>query len=167
MRGKKADFTGILFFIVAIGTFAIFLLIVGYIAPQISNELVAQIGVSEAVNNSLIATTQVAENTLPTVWLIMFGGLLLGLFATAWFIPSHPIFAVPFGVLLIIAILISIALSNAYEELTNNVILSGAAAQQGLIGFIMINLPLVTLIVGMIILVVSFAKPSGDQNVLG
>ncbi len=168
MRGKRGDFTGILFLIVAIGSFAIFLLIVGSIAPLISNELVTQIGISTEINNSLNATTSVAENTLPVVWLVMFGGLMLGLFATAWFVPSHPVFAPVFVVLMVIAMLVSVALSNAYEELTLNSTLSTAAAQQGLIGFIMINLPFVTLIVGMLILVVSFAKPSGDTGgVLG
>jgi len=165
---KRGDFTGVLFMVVMIASFAIFLLIIGYIAPEISDELVKNIGISDAVNNSLIVTKQVAQNTLPTVWLMLFGGLMLGLFATAWFVPSHPIFAPVFGILMIITVLVSVALSNAYEELTNNAILAGAAAEQGLIGFIMINLPLMSLIIGAIVMVISFAKPpGGDQNALG
>lgn len=165
---KRGDFTGVLFMIVMIATFAIFLLIVGYIAPEISNELVKNIGISSEINNSLIATTNTAQNTLPVVWLFLFGGLMLGLFATAWFVPSHPIFAPVFGILMVITVLVSVALSNAYEELTNNAILAGAAAEQGVVVFIMINLPLLSVILGAIIMVISFAKPpGGDQSALG
>lgn len=165
MNGKRGDFTGLLFLIVSIAAFAIFLLIVGYISPLIANNLTSQMGISSQINNSFTATTNTAKNTLSTVWMIVFGGLLLSLMITAYFVPSHPIFAVPFIILLMIAFMVSIALSNAYSELSANAILSGAAAEQSLIGFIMTNLPLTTLVIGVIVMVISFAKPSGGQYV--
>jgi len=158
---KKGDFTGVLFFIVSIGAFAIFLLILGYVIPEISSQMQTQIGISSEINNSFIATTNIAQNTLPVIWLVMFVGLMIGLFITAYFVPTHPVFAPIFGILLIITVVVSIALSNAYEELTLNSTLSTTAAEQGLIGFIMINLPFLSIIVGMIVLIISFAKPSG------
>ena len=164
---KKGDFTGVIFLIVSVAIFAIFLLIVGYIAPEISTALVDKIGISEEINNSLNVTTSIAQNTLPTIWLIIFGGLMLGLFATSFFIESHPIFVPIFAFLLVIAIVIAIPLSNAYEALAENAILSGAAAEQGLIGFIMFNLPLVAFIVGILSLIISFAKPGGSRETLG
>ena len=164
---KRGDFTGVIFLIVSIAIFAIFILIVGYIAPQISNALADQIGISEEINNSLGATTSVAENTLPTLWLILFGGLMLGLFATSYFIDTHPIFVPIFALLLIIAIVIAIPISNAYEELSENAILSGTAEQQGLIVFIMSNLPIVAFIVGLLSLIIAFAKAGGGSPSLG
>ena len=158
---KRGDFTGVIFLIVSIAIFAIFLLIVGYIAPQISNELANQIGISDEINSSLGATTSVAENTLPTLWMILFGGMMLGLFATSYFIDTHPIFVPIFALLLIIAIVIAIPISNAYEELSDNAILSGAADHQGLIVFIMSNLPVVAFIVGLLSLIIAFAKAGG------
>ena len=164
---KKGDFTGVIFLVVSVAIFAIFLLIVGYIAPEISNAVVDKIGITPEINNSLNATTSVAENTLPTIWLIIFGGLMLGLFATSFFIESHPIFVPIFALLLIIAIVIAIPLSNAYEELSENATLTGAAAEQGLIYFIMTNLPLVTFIVGILSLIIAFAKPGVGGSTLG
>ena len=166
MRNKRGDFTGLLYLIVSISIFAIFLLIVGYIAPLISNGLVSKIGISSEINNSLGATTYVAQHTLPTLWMIMFGGLLLGLFATSFFIRTHPIFVPIFGLLLVVAILIAVPLSNAYEELAENAILSGTATEQGIIGFLMINLPLTTLIIGLLTLIITFAKPGDDTSTL-
>lgn len=161
---KRGDFTGVLFLIVSIVAFAIFLLIVGYIAPQISTNLADKIGISEEINNSLGATTSVAQNTLPTVWMILFGGLMLGLFATSFFIDTHPIFVPIFALLLIIAIIVAIPISNAYEELSDNAVLSGTASNQGSIVFIMTHLPIVAFVIGLLSLLIAFAKPSGGQS---
>lgn len=164
---KRGDFTGVLFLIVSIAVFAIFLLIVGTIVPDISSAMAEKIGISEDINNSLGVATSVAENTLPTIWMILFGGLLLGLFATSFFIDTHPIFVPIFVILLVIAIIVAIPLSNAYESLSENAHLSGAAAQQGSIAFMMLNLPLVTFIIGLLSLLIAFAKPGGGQASLG
>lgn len=163
---KRGDLTGVIFFIVSIAAFAIFLLIVGYIVPQITNPLVEKIGISAEINNSLGASTAVAEQTLPTIWLVVFGGLLLGLFATSFFIQTHPIFVPIFIFLLIIAIIIAIPLSNAYEELSNHAILSGTATQQGMIGFILLHLPTTAFIIGLLSMLIAFAKPGGGSTSL-
>jgi len=162
---KKADLTGVIFLVVSIAIFAIFLLIVGYTIPVITDSVKDRIGIDADINNSLDASANVARNTLPTLWLIMFGGLMLGLFATSYFIPTHPIFVPIFIFLLVISIVIAIPISNAYEELSKNTLLSEAAAEQGLIGFLMINLPYIAFIVGLISLVITFAKPDGGNQV--
>jgi hypothetical protein len=163
---KRGDLTGVIFLIVSIFAFAVFLLIVGYIVPEITTPLAEQIGTSEDINRSLNVSSNIAKETLPTIWLIIFGGLLLGLFITSYFIDAHPIFIPVFVLLLIIAIVISIPLSNTYEELSENAILSGAATEQGMIGFILIKLPFVTLIVGLLSLLVTFAKVGGGGSSL-
>ncbi len=159
---KRGDFTGVLFFVVSIAAFAIFLLIIGYIVPEIMNPLKEQMGISEEINNSLQAGINITQNTLPVLWFIMFGGLLLGLFVTAWFIPSHPIFAPIFGILMIVTIFVSIALSNAYEALAEHATLSSTAAEQGAIVFMMSNLPYLAFIIGVVILVLAYAKPGSS-----
>jgi len=161
---KRGDFTGVLYFIVSIAIFAIFLLIVGYIVPQITEPLANQIGINAEINASLGAATNVAEKTLPTLWLFLFGGLLLGLFATSFFIDTHPVFIPIFALLLIIAIVVAIPISNAYEELIDNADLATAAEQQGIIVFLMSNLPIVAFIVGLLSLIIAFAKRGGSQT---
>lgn len=163
---KKADLTGVIFLIVSVAAFAIFLLIVGYIVPQINSQIQAQIGISDEINNSFDATTNIAQNTLPTIWLIVFVILMFGLFVTSYFIPTHPVFIPVFILLLVIAIIISVPLSNAYVQLSETATLSDASAQQSLIGFFMTYLPYMTFVVGLISLVIAFAKPGGNE-VLG
>lgn len=158
---KKGDFTGVLFLIISIAAFAFFLIIVGFITPQIMNPMKNAMGHTTEINKSFDASINVAEHTLPTIWMIIFGGLMLGLFVTAWFIPSHPIFVPVFAILLVATIIVAIPLSNAYESLSQKSELTTAASQQSLIGFFMLKLPYVAFVVGIVILIVSYAKPSG------
>lgn len=159
---KRGDFVGFLFVIISIAAFAIFLLVLGYVVPLISDQMVSQIGVSTEINNSFIASNNVALHTFPVVWLLVFSGLMLGVFATSWFTPSHPIFFPFFVILLIVAVLVAVPLSNAYEQLANEAVLQSTSLQQMAINFIMTNLPLVALILGVLVMIISFAKPTND-----
>jgi len=159
-KNKKGDFTGVLYMVVMLSAFAIFLLIAGFIATEIAGEVKTQLNsTSDDVNEAFDATTNTARNTLSTLWYIMFGGLLLGLLVTSWFIPSQPVFVPIFLVLLVITVIVGVAMSNVYEALYEVTQFSQIATTQSSIFFVMSNLPYVALIIGLIGLVVTFAKP--------
>jgi len=165
LKNKKADLTGVLYFIVSVAAFAIFLLIVGYIGKTIGTQVKAQINSTDTdVNNAFNKTVQISTSGLSALWWVLFGGLLIGLMITAWFIPTHPVFVVPFLILLVVGIIVGAAMSDAYDALKIDSHLSATAAEQGGIGFMMGNLPYIALIVGLLTLVVTFAKPSGAQT---
>jgi len=164
---KRGDLTGILYLIVMIASFAMFLLIVGYIGTEINTEMKNQLNSSDdrvagAFDNSI----NISQNTLSAIWYIMFGGLLLGLLITAWYMPTKPIFVPIFIFLLVIAIIVGVAMSNAYEQLYAIDNLASAAATQTSINFVMSNLPYMALIVGIIGLIVTFAKPRGEDSTM-
>ena len=162
---KRGDFTGLLYLIVMISAFAFFLLIAGFISTTISGELKDKLNSSTTqVNDAFDATTNTANNTLSAVWFIMFGGLLLGLLITAYYIPTNPLFVPVFIILLVITVIVGVAMSNAYETLYETPTLSDMADTQGSIYFIMSNLPYVALILGIITLIVTFAKTRGENS---
>ena len=163
MKNKRGDFTGLLYLVVMIAATAFFLLIAGYISVQISTSMDEKIGVLNNESSDMFdATTNTANNSLTAVWFVVFGGLLLGLFITAWNIPTKPIYVPVFIILLIITIIVAVAMSNAYEMLYEANQLADIANTQGAINFIMSNLPYVALIIGIIVLIITFAKPSGE-----
>jgi len=166
MKNKKGDFTGLIYLIVSISAFAIFLLIVGYIVPEIATPMKEQIGISSAINDSFDSSTNIAHNTLPSIWLIVFVVLCLGLFITSFLVQTHPVFVPVFIFLLILAVVVSVPLSNAYESLTESATLSSASAYQSAIKFTMTNLPVVTFIMGLLVLIITFAKPGGARETL-
>ncbi|RPI76034.1 MAG: hypothetical protein EHM47_00925 [Ignavibacteriales bacterium] len=160
MKNKRGDFTGLLYLVVMIAATAMFLLIAGYIATQVSTAMNDKIGVLNNESSAAFdSTTNVARNSLSAVWFIVFGGLLLGLFITAWNIPSKPIYVPVFIILLVIAIIVGVAMSNAYEQLYASDKLEDIAGTQGSINFIMSNLPYTALIIGIITLIITYAKP--------
>lgn len=168
IKNKKADFTGILYLIVMISGLAFFLLIVGFIANEVSSGLQDKIDTNRVeVNESFEATRNVANSTLSAVWYIVFGSLMLGLLITAWYMPTHPIMVAPFIILLVVAIIIGVAMSNAYETLYDVDRLNETADTQNSINFMMSNLPYLALVIGIIGLIVTFAKPKSGDSPLG
>jgi len=169
IKDKKGDFTGMLYLIVSIAAFAIFILILGYIGNLIGTEVKDKINSDdEDINASFQATIDVSNNTLSAVWYIVLAGLLLGLMVTAWYMPTNPILIAPFAILLLIAVILGVAMSNVYEALHDVPELSTSADNQSSVNFIMNKLPYFSLVVGIIALIVTFAKPGrGGEGVIG
>lgn len=165
LEDKRGDLTGIIYFIASVAAFAIFLLVVGYIGNTVGTEMKDTINSSHAeVDTAFDKTIILSTQGLNALWFIMFGGLLIGLMITSWFIPTHPIFVAPFIILLIIAIILGVAMSNAYDELRLESHLAPTGVEQGSVGFMMSILPYLALAVGIIALIVTFAKPGGSQS---
>jgi len=163
IQSKKGDLTGLLYLIVMVSAFAFFLLIAGYIGNEINTSMKEQLNSSSSeVNEAFDASVNVSNQTLSALWFIMFGGLLLGLLITAWYMPTNPIFVPVFIILLVVAVIVGVAMSNAYEQLYANEILGDIAETQSSINFVMSQLPYMALIVGIISLIVTFAKPKSE-----
>jgi len=163
IQNKRGDLTGLLYLIAMVAAFAFFLLIAGYIGHEINTAMKEQLNSSSAeVNAAFDASINVSTQTLSALWFIMFGGLLLGLLITAWYMPTNPIFVPVFIILLVVAIIVGVAMSNAYEQLYANEILEDIAETQSSINFVMSKLPYMALIVGIISLIVTFAKPKSE-----
>lgn len=163
---KKGDFTGLLFLIISIAVFAIFLIIITYVYMQVVPPIKEQLGVREEINNTFDMGISTVQNTLPAIWLVMFAGLMIGLMITAWFIPTHPVFFPIFAILMVAAIIVGMGLSNAYEALNANAELASTAGNLGMVAFLMSHLPVVAFIIGLAVMIISFAKPRGESAAL-
>jgi MFS family permease len=161
---KRGDLTGVLYLIVILAGFAFFVLLVGFIGDTISEEMKDVINsTNPEINDAFNTTNNLANNSMSIVWFIAFFGILLSLFITSWFIPTHPIFVPIFIVLLIIAVILGIAMSNAYEEFYTSDTFAGVADSQSSINFLMSNLPYVAMVIGFISLIITFAKPGRGE----
>ena len=159
---KKGNPVAGIMFIVLISIFAIFLLIVGYIGNTLGTELKDKIGISEEINKSLQTTSTVSTVTLNTLWYVFFACLLLGLIVQAMLAQEYPKVMVPIFILtLIITVIISIALSNAYTAIADNTNLASMSAYQYGIHFVMDNLPYLAVITGLIAIAIIFTRGQG------
>jgi len=166
LKNKKGDFTGLIFFIVSIAAFAIFIILVSYSGRTIATALKGNMTVASTehqaqIDKAFTNTLNVTATSLSAIWYIIFAVLLIGLFITAWFIPTHPIFIAPFIILLIIAVIIGSAMSNAYIEISKVATFASESSTQAGVAFFMTKLPYIALIVGLMTLLITFAKPQG------
>lgn len=159
MKGQ-APVAGIIF-IVLIASFAIFLLVVGYIGNTVATELQEKIGITQEINDSLQTTITTSTYTINTLWYILFAGLLLGLIIQAMMATQYPKVMLPIFILtLIISIIVSIVMSNTYNEITKNATFAATSVYQQGIHFIMNNLPYLAVIVGLLAIVIVFTRDS-------
>jgi len=162
VKEKKGNLAMGLILIASISAFAIFLLIVGFVGKTIGTELQERIGINAEINKSLGTTITTSTVTVNSLWYIMFAGLLLGLFVSAWMMQQYPAVFVPvFIIILITSVIVAVAMSNAYEELSSVAQLGEAAGNQAGVGWIILRLPYVAVVIGLIAIVLAFAGTPG------
>lgn len=161
MISKKGNIVAGLIFIVLIASFAIFLLIVGFIGNEVATDLKDKIGITEDINNSLQTTITTSTITINTLWYIVFSGLILGLIVQAMMAAEYPKVVLPIFILtLIITVIIAIVMSNAYVAISEQSNLSESSIFQQGIYFVMSKLPYLAVITGLMSIIIMFTRDS-------
>ena len=111
-----------------------------------------------AVNSYNSVKTQ--ANKLDYVYFAYFIGLVIGIIITGWLIGGNPIFMFFYIIILIFGVLISPILSNTFESFIATPAISATLSNFPIMTFIMQHLPMLMTIIGMLGLLVMFAKPN-------
>jgi len=156
---KKGSIEDIFFLIVTLLGLALFLIIIAYTIPQVTD------GLAETdINNSAAARAMFAEsdNTmdkLDSVYLIIFAGLVISIFIVSFMIHSHPIFIPIYILLMGFAIIIAVIANHVYDQFAANADLTVVAANQPFMVAIMNNFIGIVTVVGVLSMIIIFAKP--------
>lgn len=156
-RGSAQDvlLIGVLLFAFGIG-----FLVLHFVGTQIYDGLLAnsQIQLSDAtVDVFTAAKTQLAK--LDLFFLAVFIGLVLALIITSWFISTNPLFMSLYVIIIIIGVVVSMGLSNAWESASQRPIFVSSLSAIPVTNHVMSYLPYYIAVVGMIGCIVLFAKP--------
>jgi len=103
-------------------------------------------------------------NKLDYVYFAYFIGLILGIMITGWLIGGNPIFMFFYIIILIVGVLISPILSNTFQSFIETPAISATQANFPITIFILQHLPMFMTIIGMLGLLVMFAKPNFGGN---
>lgn len=141
-------------------SFAIGFFIIHFVMGVTVEQMVA----NPVINESENAVTAISGITVVTGRLdyIVFGlfiGLILGLIVTGWFIGGNPIFMFAYFIVVVITVVCSTILSNVWEEVTQSSIFGVTVASFPISNNLLLNLPLYMSVIGIIGMVVMFAKP--------
>ena len=119
-------------------------------------------------------TSQVIDDTFGAVnrsyqalyWISVFlmVGMVISIFIGSYLVTTKPVFFIPYAFITIIAIIVSVGISNAYEQVIADPTLASTFA--GFIGanFIMLNLPVWVTIIGIVGAIIMFVRMGSKEN---
>jgi len=121
-----------------------------------------------------VNTSQVIDNTFGKVpdaynllyWLSMLiiTGMILSIFIGSYLVTTRPIFFVPYIFILIIAIVLSVIISNSYEMIITNPTLSSTFTGFTMSNYFMINLPIWITIVGFMGGIIMYSRIGSNEQ---
>ena len=167
---KKGGMTDL--FIFMIMSFAIVLIsgIFIYMGGQVTSEVHEKMDTMQFGDAN---TTQVVDNTIGKVnqayqslyWIAIFlmVGMVMSIFIGSYLVTTRPIFFIPYIFILVIAIIIAVGLSNAYEQIIQDPTLASTFA--GFVGanFIMLHLPMWISVIGIVGGIIMFVRMGSKE----
>lgn len=147
---------------------AIVFFVLAFVGIQIYDAMAVNSAFSS--NADVMAVINASENTtykLDWVFFGLFIGLMLGLIITGWFIQGNPLFVFIYFIVICIFTIISFALSNAWETMSTQLVFNGLVSHFPITDYIMLQLPYIMVVVGLIGVVVIFAKPNAENSSAG
>ena len=106
----------------------------------------------------MTAVTGIFTGTINYVYLAAVMALVISLCITAFMTPTHPIFYL-FSIIIFIALMIvSVIMSNVYDSVSGISELATAKATLTIVDYIMSNLPLISIAIGVLLAVILFSR---------
>ena len=137
--------------------FAITCIVAFYVVGQVNPLLKSKIG-SKPTNISINGTLDRWEQSTQSLDFALMGlviGLILAIIISSLLVRLHPAFFFIMVIMLILAIIVAVPLSNSYEDIAAALAIGGSFT---ITTFIMSNLPLFVAVVGVTAIVISFVK---------
>jgi len=176
MKNKKGQFTDIfLFMIVALIVLVVSGLFI-YMGLEVNDQLDDSFtgmtigGEANGTNYSEIkdatfGDVNVAYKSLYWISILIIVAMIIAIFMGSYLVTTRPIYFVPYIFIVIIAIIVSVGISNAYQELVQTPELAETFA--GFIGsnFIMFNLPIWVVVIGFVGGIIMFVRMKSQEAV--
>lgn len=146
---------GVLLFLFGTGFF-----ILNFFTHTMVDKLTA-VPVINQSNNTVEALEGVADtsNSLDYVFLGLFIGLCLALIITGWLIGGEPIFMAIYFIIVIVVVIVANFFAYYWDNISNASVFGTTLAYFPITNHILGNLPVYIAVIGIIGLIVMFAKP--------
>lgn len=166
MTSKKGAMTDLFLFMAIAFIIGLFSVIMYFVAattysslinksPAIQKALGDDGNATDIINSSFGQVTN-AYQSLKWITFVLIFGFALSILISSFLVKTNPIYFVPYTIILVVAIIISVPLSNAYETIYQNPIL--AESFSGFWGqtWIFLNLPIWITVIGLLAGVLMF-----------
>jgi len=102
--------------------------------------------------------------TLYWISIMIIIGMIISIFVGSYLVTTKPVFFFPYILVMIIAIIVSVGISNAYEEIATNPTLSATFVQFTGANFVLSHLPLWVAIIGIIGAIIMFSRLGSKEE---
>ena len=165
IKNKKASFVDLFIFIIISFVLVVVIGFLLYIFGQAEDGLheamddmtFGDANTTEVINDTVGATTTSLTALYWLSVLIIFG-MILGIFIGSYMVTTKPVFFIPYLFIWIIAIIVSVPLSNAYETLSATPELASTYAKFVGSNFILNHLPMIVAIIGIVGAIIMFTR---------
>ncbi len=162
LRYKKGDLPDMLVFLITTFIFAIGLLILAFVIPEISEGMnIAGMNSTSEARLAIDELTELGVNGMQKGFLFLFTGFIMGLMISSFLVRTHPIFIFLYVIFLGLTLFLGTFIGNAFEQVATSSALADSTASQGLITIVMQNIVGITLAIGALSMIIIFAKFSG------
>lgn len=159
IKGKKGDVTDMVIFTILVFILVTGFFIIAFVVPNITEGLRVA-GLNNSVEGAA-AINELDEFGLVTIQrgvLFLVIGLMISTLISSFLVRTHPVFLFLYIISLALSIFIGTYLANGYDAIRNIDILGNVLASQTLLNIIMENLVLIIISVGILSMVIIFAK---------
>ena len=173
LKNKRGQFTDLFLFMIVT---VIILFVSGlfiYLGLRVNDQFddsLTGLSVGEDVNyteikDATFGNVNVAYSSLYWISILLIVGMMISIFVGSYMVTTRPIFFVPYIFIIIIALLVSVGISNAYQEVVQTPELASTFA--GFIGsnFIMFNLPVWIVVIGFVGGIIMFIRMKSQEAV--
>jgi hypothetical protein len=167
-KGSGADlFLFMILSIVVVFICAIFIYLGGtslnMVHQTMDNMTFGDANTSQVIDQTFGKVNQ-AYQSLYWISIFLIVGMILSIFIGSYMVTTKPVFFIPYIFVVIIAIVVSVGLSNAYEMVANDPTLASTFA--GFVGanFIMSKLPIWITIIGFVGGIIMFTRMGSREN---
>lgn len=119
------------------------------------------------VSDSVFSDLTTAYKTMYWSSLLLMVGMIISIFIGSYLVVTKPIFFVPYIFIMIIAVLVSVGISNAYQTIVTQPTM--ASVYSGFVGgnYIMFYLPIWVTVIGFAGAIIMFARMRSAEAVMG
>lgn len=172
---KKGSVIDMIVFVIITFVIVMFLGIWLYGFDLITTSLIS---IDAPIGNGSVTVGSAAEDTfgqvntgkqrvLPIVGFALIFGMMLTIFISNFLVKVHPVFFFVYLGILVLAIVLSVFVSNAYETFLTGEVFSSTLQGMSAMTFILLNLPLWTTVIGFIGMAILFAGILRDRELGG
>lgn len=168
---KKAGMTDLFIFMIVafviVFICGIFIYLGGKVMTEVHDKMddmqFGDLNTTEVIDDTLGKVNQAYQGLYWISWFLIVG-MVISIFIGSYLVTTKPVFFIPYIFIVIIAVIVSVGISNAYEQVTADPTLAGTFAGFTGANFIMSQLPIWIAVIGIAGGIIMFVRMGSKAN---